>query len=1079
MESGNKRKEYENKNASQNIRKKQRIEIKYDSVLEWANKNEECIKEKVKWKRKNINPINQKTDSIVFQQMDIKYYMENIDQQKSKSNEETVPVIKMYGCTNDGNSVLLSVYGVQPYFYVPVPVSKLTGNIDPILLCSNFRMSLNNAMKSRLENKSDQPCKNYVQVIEIEQKLSIMGYQEETIPFFKIIFSCPPHVPTARTILEEGIHFNGINSSVTFTTFESNIAFVLRFMIDHSIGGASWIELPAGKYNLIKQSKHNCQIEAEIFEEDLICHPVESEKWAHVAPLRILSFDIECAGKPGAFPDPQHDPIIQIANYVTINGEDKPHVKNIFVLDTCTSIIGSDVRCYQTEKELLNAWKEFVMIIDPDIFTGYNIVNFDFGYLVDRASALKLDKFDQLTRLSTQKLKYKDSKFSSMQTGTRESKEWSCEGRIVFDVYQVVQKDYKLSSYSLNNVSAKFLKQQKEDVHHSMISKLHAGSPDDRRRLAVYCLKDAYLPQKLLDNLMALTNYIEMARVTGIPFSYLLVRGQGIKVVSQILRKTRELGYVTPTLKPSGSSETYEGAKVISPKTGFYKKPIATLDFSSLYPSIMQAHNLCYTTLISDYSIKKYNISSDDYETTPLGYKFIKASKKKGILPLILDSLLAARGNAKKLMAKETDKNKQQVYNGRQLALKVSCNSVYGFTGQSVGALPCFEISSSITAYGREMILFTRDIILDHYTIKNGYSANADVIYGDTDSVMVDFGFDNVSDAIDRGREAAKFITSKFPKPINLEFEKVYYPWLLMAKKKYAGLFWSKKENYDKMDCKGIESVRRDNCGMVRYVVDTCLKKILIELDVNGAIEFCKKIISEVLQNRIDISLLIITKSLSKSSDEYSNPQAHVALAERMKKRNPETAPNIGDRVPYVIIKGDKKTKISERAEDPLWVLEQGLIIDTQYYLEQLINPLCRLFEPLHDNPRNLFMTGEHTRQLSIPTPKSTIGGIMKFTSIRESCLGCKAVLNKSEKALCQHCISNASDYYSFYLNKTREKEMQFSRLWTQCQRCQGSLHQEVICTARDCQIYYMRTKVYKDLVEAKQSLAKFDSDFF
>lgn len=120
--------------------------------------------------------------------------------------------------------------------------------------------------------------------------------------------------------------------------------------------------------------------------------------------------------------------------------------------------------------------------------------------------------------------------------------------------------------------------------------------------MAVYCLKDALLPLRLFNKLMYMYNYVEMARVTGVPFSYLLTRGQSIKVFSQILRKARSKGLVCPKVeRQPGASEggqTYEGATVLDAKQGFYETPVATLDFASLYPSIMMAHNLCYSTLV-------------------------------------------------------------------------------------------------------------------------------------------------------------------------------------------------------------------------------------------------------------------------------------------------------------------------------------------------------------------------------------------------------------------------------------------------------------------------------------------------
>lgn len=161
---------------------------------------------------------------------------------------------------------------------------------------------------------------------------------------------------------------------------------------------------------------------------------------------------------------------------------------------------------------------------------------------------------------------------------------------------------------------------------------------------------------------------------------------------------------------------------------------------------------------------------------------------------------------------------------GRQLALKISANSVYGFTGATVGKLPCLQVSQSVTAYGRQMIEFTKETVEKTYTIQNGYKNDAEVVYGDTDSVMVKFGTEDLQEAMDLGTESAKYISSLFVSPIKLEFEKVYWPYLLINKKRYAGLYYTRTETYDKLDTKGLETVRRDNCKLVSTVVDTCLR---------------------------------------------------------------------------------------------------------------------------------------------------------------------------------------------------------------------------------------------------------------
>lgn len=605
------------------------------------------------------------------------------------------------------------------------------------------------------------------------------------------------------------------------------------------IQGMSWVEAPATKYKLIpEQSKQsNCQIEAEICYLDLVAHKPDGE-WAKMAPLRIMSFDIECAGRKGIFPEANHDPVIQIANVVTRYGEKKPFIRNVFCLDTTSSIVATHILEFEKEEKMLKSWQEFLLSVDPDIIIGYNIANFDFPYLLDRAKHLKVNGFEYWSRIPSEPSRVRETNFSSKQIGNRDTKETNTNGRLQLDLLQLIQRDHHLRSYTLNSVCAHFLGEQKEDVHHTMITELFNGTPESRRRLALYCLKDAYLPQRLMDKLSCLENYTEMARVTGVPFNFLLSRGQQIKFISQLFRKALEQKLVIPNLKSQQSDEQYEGATVIEPTRGYYDVPIATLDFASLYPSIIQAHNLCYTTLLDKKMIEQFKLVKDeDYIVTPNGDMFVTTKQRKGLLAQILEELLTARKQAKRELAKETDPFRKAVLNGRQLALKISANSVYGLTGATTGKLPCLQIASSTTSFGRQMIEKTKDEVEKKYNIANGYSHDAQVIYGDTDSVMVKFGTKDLAEAMKLGEEAANYVSSKFVKPIKLEFEKVYFPYLLINKKRYAGLYWTKTEKYDKMDTKGIETVRRDNCLLVQTVIEKVLRMILIDRDVQGAQE--------------------------------------------------------------------------------------------------------------------------------------------------------------------------------------------------------------------------------------------------
>jgi DNA polymerase delta subunit 1 len=568
----------------------------------------------------------------------------------------------------------------------------------------------------------------------------------------------PALVPGTKRLIDEGVFVSGFGN-VFGQTFESNVPFVLRFMIDQNINGADWVELPAGKYSIRNnpnssddgRGNHNnnasnatlpwvsrCTIECDVVFTSIVSHEC-SGQWSAISPLRILSFDIECQGRKGHFPDALLDPVIQIASVLSIQGQEQPLVRTVFTLNTCLPIVGAHVDPSETEAEMLLKWRNFFVAADPDIITGYNIGNFDFPYLLNRAKTLekafpKLKLFSDLGRIRGVKAVMKDTTFQSSAYGKRENVETTINGRVIFDALPYMLRNHKLSSYSLNSVSAEFLGQQKEDVHHSIISDLQNGSDADRRRLAVYCLKDAYLPLLLLRKLSVIVNYIEMARVTGVPLNFILTRGQQIKVFSMILRKTKRENLLVPHVAKSGGDETgYEGATVIDPKKAFYEVPIATLDFASLYPSIMQAYNLCYSTLVSEREAQA--MDQKCFERSPTGHIFVRSSTRKGILPQILDELLAARKRAKRDMAAATDPMEKAVQNGRQLALKISANSVYGFTGANVGQLPCLPIAATVTAYGRQLLLKTREFVETHYTKANGFEHDAEVVYGDTDSV--------------------------------------------------------------------------------------------------------------------------------------------------------------------------------------------------------------------------------------------------------------------------------------------------------------------------------------------------------
>lgn len=1036
----------------------------------------------------------QSKEPISLMQVDVDYYTDKLcpifsDRLPFKNNGNTeFPVLRMFGTTESGASANVHVHGFFPYFYLQAPL----GHRDTRCIMEALENELKNSVHS---------IKTNVLAVENVTKQSLVGYSVDgaTNNFFKVTLALPKLVSTARGIIERGLIVNGVR--FPSTSYESNLPYALRFTIDHDIVGGSWVEFP----NYFRREKHgttmikrsNCTVELDVFYSDVVAHSPDSgsEKAMSIPPLRFLSFDIECMKVDGkGFPRAEEDPVIQIALVLESCQDVDSQKRFILTLDKTSAIAGSTVLSFGSESDLLLTFAELMQTIDCDLLMGYNIVNFDLPYILNRMRVLKLPREAFcLGRITDDMCTVKATVFQSKGLGKHDTNEINITGRVQFDLLTAIQRDYKLRSYSLNNVSAHFLNEQKEDVHYSLIGELQRGDSNTRRRIATYCIKDAILPLRLFHKLMFLFNYVELARVTGVPVSFMLTRGQQIRVITKLYSKTKQTDFVIPVQQRRMVDDgvAYEGATVLEPKKGYYLTPIATLDFASLYPSIMIAHNLCYSTVVdldSKRRLDNFN-RSEDYQVTPTNDVFVRTNVRRGLLPLVLEDLLSARKKAKKDMASTSDEFMKQVLNGRQLALKVTANSVYGTTGAQVGMLACMEISRSVTGFGRQMIETTRQMVLDKYNKANGFPYDAEVIYGDTDSVMVKFGTDNLQEAMKWGEEAASYVSTAFVKPIKLEFEKVYFPFLLMNKKRYAALMWTSPDKFDKLDAKGIETVRRDNCALVQQTVDKCLRLMMIEKDVPSAVTHAKSIISELLQGKVDVSKLVISKSLGKgaSSEAYSAKQAHVELAEKLRKRDPASAPSVGDRVAYVIIQGAKNAPAYERAEDPLYCVEHNIPVDAMYYLEnQLKKPLCRIFEGALADPERELFSGEHTSKVTVRSISDT-SAMSKFVTKSVCCMNCKKPINVQVKdaadppPFCKACGDDPIKVGKLVrknVKDLRNKEKEFAQLWRECQRCQGSLHDEVLCTSRDCPIFYRRIRVRQDFEMAQKEFNKIKLDW-
>ena len=576
----------------------------------------------------------------------------------------------------------------------------------------------------------------------------------------------------------------------------------------------------------------------------------------------------------------------------------------------------------------------------------------------------------------------------------------------------------------------------KNDVGPQDIFRLCRGSADDQCIVAKYCVQDVVLVLHLMKQLQMLPNNVAMGNVCSVPFGWIVSRGQGIKIQSLVAKQCQQRGYLCPDLdKSKFGKDTFEGAIVLPPTPGMYlEEPVAVLDYASLYPSSMISMNLSHESYCDDpkwqgedgakrLEEKGYEYEDVQYDTFSLTYtpsglvkdkvktgvktvRFVQGQDgKKGIIPEILENLLAARketrtrmkyktltlasgeiveGIAKydeesgqykvdgKTYAKSEVKSvvntytpfQKEVMDGQQLAYKITANSLYGQIGARTSYIYWKDIAAATTATGRKQLEIAQTYCEDHTNfpqkLDDGetiYLKNK-VVYGDTDSVFVKYdcrypdgtkmkGRDALKRSIELGCQSEEGIQKLLKAPQRLEYEKTFWPFMLFTKKRYVGDKYEFDPNKSKRTSMGIVLKRRDNAPIVKVLYGGVIDTIMETQDTGKALDNLQRGLFNLIRGKFDISNLIITKTLAPY---YKRPEtiAHKILADRMFERDPGNAPQVNDRIPYIHVKINKpKTKIKpgENIEHPEYIKQQKLKIDYRHYISnQIMKPVSQIF---------------------------------------------------------------------------------------------------------------------------------------
>ena len=621
---------------------------------------------------------------------------------------------------------------------------------------------------------------------------------------------------------------------------------------------------------------------------------------------------------------------------------------------------------------------------------------------------------------------------------------------------------------TIENPKAKAVKWglAKDDVSPKDIFRMTNEGPTARAVIAKYCIQDCNLVQHLFSKVDVVTDLVEMSKLCSVPMSFLIFRGQGIKLTSYVAKKCREKGVLMPVINKGSKDDGYEGAIVLEPKCGLYlDNPIAVGDFASLYPSSMLSENLCPSSkvwtkiydlagnLVTETGQKKENSNDYLYDNLP-GYEYVdirfdtfryyrknpkaRAEKikngyklcrfaqplhvkavpgssssnnvlqsagalEKAIMPSILQELLKARKDTRKQIEKTDDDFMKNVLDKRQLAYKVTANSLYGQLGAKTSTFYEPDIAASTTATGRLLLTYAKRVVEECYgdaTVDTKYGkiqTKAEYVYGDTDSVFFTFNLQDKETgdkiigpkalelSIEIAKEACHNVSKFLKQPHDFEYEKTFLPFCLLSKKRYVGILYEHDPNKGKRKEMGIVLKRRDNAPIVKDVYGGVIDILMKERDIKKALDYVDKCLQELVDGTVPIEKLIITKSLRSF---YKNPQqiAHKVLADRIGAREPGNKPTSGDRVPFVyIVNPNKKALQGEKIETPTFIRENNIQIDYSFYItNQIMKPLLQLFGLVLED---IWMSQKPPRRAKVSTLRKDIDALKReFSTDSKKC---------------------------------------------------------------------------------------------
>lgn len=812
--------------------------------------------------------------------------------------------------------------------------------------------------------------------------------------------------------------------------------------------------------------------------------------------------------------DPRIDPVIAVCmvhrdeRYHKVGDADHHVLYYVPGSDLQANDLGHDVRIFTSEVNALEALARDIGRIDPDIIAGFETQLASIGYLLDRAEHLghsfgraisRVRESDDRSKASHRHAAVHTTDGADENAGAkyyrRKGADIKVPGRHVLNLWRVVRKEVKLASYSLHGVAQEVLRVTVA-AHPNFVLERWLRSGRRALRALTHLSHKTITCMAILDELDILRRTGELARVYGIDFMSVLTRGSQYRVESMLSRIAHTRGFA---LLSAQRDQVFNQPAVeclplvMEPESDFYVDPVIVLDFQSLYPSMVIAHNLCFSTMLGNVNrveklhdrqrlgvVDDYTIpATEDIErctglraedgvfVAPNGDMFLAASARRGVLPQMLEEILQTRIMVKRAMKSisvEDDRDLWKLLNARQFGLKMIANVTYGYASASFsGRMPCAGLADSIVQCGRDALEKMVHFIDGELRDKTG----ATVVYGDTDSLFVKVPGATRAEAFSIGEEIVQQAQAMFPTPVSLQLEKVYHPCVLLTKKRYVGYAYEHPNaSTPTFDAKGIETVRRDSCAIVQRTMERALRMLFELRDVSLVRQMVQRVWQRIISNRVPLSEFTFRKEVKLGSYKDVLPPAAV-VATRAMEKDPRAAPRHGERVPFVVVFGGVGAALKDCVVSPsdMFKAEKegtGRLHSTYYITKQIVPSLDRVFSLLGVNVAAWY--AEMPRAYFEPLRNVSAKRIEVYFPTAKPCLLCRGQC--SRHLVCDRCVATSSSRQAArYTLEMRQAIIAARRaeLERTCLRCVGEFERDtrhIECTNTDCPTLYDRHRL-------------------